>query len=43
MTALQLIIVNIIVLGGASWLVYAMTHDSKNTKKNKHITSSNQN
>ena len=33
MTALQLILINVIVLGGASWLVYAMTHDGKNTKK----------
>lgn len=37
MTALQLIIINIIILGGASWLVYAMTHGGKNTKKNKLI------
>lgn len=37
MTALQLIIIDIIVLGGASWLVYAMTHSGKDTKKNKRI------
>ena len=34
MNALQLILINVIVLGGASWLVYAMTHGSKNTRKN---------
>jgi hypothetical protein len=33
MTALQLILINVIVLGGASWLVYAMTHGGKNKKK----------
>jgi hypothetical protein len=33
MSALQLILINVIVLGGASWLVYAMTHGRKNNRK----------
>ncbi len=37
MTAMQLIIIDIIVLGGATWLVYAMTHGGKNTKKHKRV------
>lgn len=37
MTALQLILINAIVLGGAAWLVYAMTHGGKETKKDKDL------
>ena len=35
MTALQLILINVIVLGGAAWLVYALTHGSKNKSNHK--------
>ena len=37
MTALQLILFNVIVAGSVGWLVYAMTHGGKDTKKNKRI------
>jgi hypothetical protein len=35
MTALQLILFNVIVAGCVGLLVYAMTHDGKDTKKTK--------
>ena len=35
MTALQLILINVIVLGGAAWLVYALTHGNKNKSNPK--------
>ena len=35
MSAMQLILLNAIVIGGAAWLVYALTHGAK-SKSNKH-------
>ncbi len=35
MTALQLIIINIVVCGGIGWLVYALTHGNKPKSRHK--------
>ena len=35
MTALQLILFNVIVAGSVGWLVYAMTHGDKENNNNK--------
>jgi hypothetical protein len=35
MTALQLIIINIVICGGVAALVYALTHGSKKSHTNK--------
>lgn len=37
MTAFQVILLNIIIIGGAALLAYALTHGDKN-KSNKHKT-----
>ncbi len=35
MSAIQLILLNVVVIGGAAWLVYALTHGTK-SKSNNH-------
>ncbi len=37
MTAIQLILLNVIVAGSVGLLVYAMTHGGKDNKKNKRV------
>lgn len=37
MTAIQLILFNVVIIGGIGLLVYAMTHGKKHNKQSSHL------